>query len=222
MLRIEKMEPGDVLLLPTYYYSQPYKALESQIEFKAEAALSSMVEYMKKVLGERVQNQIMTLVPPTQKMISKAVAEQVVILSGQTYIHAELYLGKGWVLAGWFEGVKLIKYKPSAFQVFDVVRYKGLDKDKMLKAVDKYWNLPYDYQSLGINSIIEIVNALGNFVGYEDLEEKIEDWLPWDNPRAMICSELVARMLMEGGIQFKKPEFISPQDLLEHPDQKLI
>ena len=219
MLVMEKLEPGDVLVLPTYYYSQPYKALKSQIEFKADQLLAAMIDYMKKVLGERVQGQILKLVPPAQDFISKAVAEQVVRLAQQEYIHAEIYLGRGWVLAGWFEGVKLVKYKPSVFQMFDVVRYEGLDKEKMFKAVDKYWNLPYDYASLGVNSIIELISAFGNFVGYEDLEEKIEDWLPWDNPKAMMCSELVARMLMEGGVEFDKPEFISPQDLVQHPKQ---
>jgi len=39
----------------------------------------------------------------------------VVRLAQQEYIHAEIYLGRGWVLAGWFEGVKLVKYKPSVF-----------------------------------------------------------------------------------------------------------
>ncbi len=73
----------------------------------------------------------------------------------------------------------------------DVLRFEGVDAERMLKAVDKYWNLPYDYASLGLNSIAEIVGAFGKFVGYEDLEEKVQDLLAYNNPKNMICSELV-------------------------------
>lgn len=223
MVKIDKLQPGDVLLLPTYYYSEPYKALKNQIEFKAELFLEGMINYMKKILGETIQNAILSLVPPTAEFVSSAVAKQVVRLAQQEYIHAELYLGKGWVLAAWLSGVKLLKYPPSHYQMVDVLRFEGVDAERMLKAVDKYWNLPYDYASLGLNSIAEIVGAFGKFVGYEDLEEKVQDLLAYNNPKNMICSELVQRMLHEGGIEFDQPfEFISPQDLKEHPKAKLI
>ena len=222
MNKLFKLEPGDVLLVPTYYYSMPYQQVQNQIEINAQKLLDGMIKQMEKFLGKQAKYQIMTLVPPTAKYVSTEQAKQVVQICGQKYIHSELYLGRGWVISAGGDGTKLIKYQPSAFQVFDIVRFDGLDVQKTIAAVDKYWNLPYDYASLGINQIAELLGQFGKFVGYEDLELKVEDFFHFDNPKAMICSELVQRLLQEGGVKFDQFEFISPQDLADRADQRLL
>ncbi len=201
----------------------PYNILKNQVEFNAQRILEGIVTYMRKVLGNQIQEAIMKLVPPTAQFVSEQVAKEVVKLAGQEYIHQEIYLKNGWVLAAYGNGTKLVKYPPSQYHVFDVVRFEGVDKEKVLAAVDKYWNLPYDYTSLGLNTIAEIFGAFGKFAGFEDLEDKVQGFLRYDNPNAMICSELVQRMLQEGGVKFDQPlEYISPSDLKDHLQARLL
>jgi len=123
-----------------------------------------------------------------------------------------MYIGGGFVIAAWVNGVHIISYPLAQFSKFHIYRYPGLDDDKRAKmrsVITKYFNKPYDFISLILNGIPEILS-----LGFEPLERFFEGKLPYDNPNMMICSELVARIYQEVGIYFEpKAEFVTPDDL---------
>ena len=59
-------------------------------------------------------------------------------------------------------------------------------REVIKEIVRKYFNKQYDFVSLILNGIPEILS-----LGIETLERYFENALPYDNPDKMICSELV-------------------------------
>jgi hypothetical protein len=142
----------------------------------------------------------------------KELADLLSLLTNHKYIHAELYLGNGWVLAGTFEGVKL--YKPDLKTLLSAHIYRPpmpVSSEELRKVVTKYFNLEYDWASLLLNAIPEILSF-----GNEQLERMIENWLGYKNERKMICSEVIARIYKDLGYEFEpNAEFVTPDDIAE-------
>jgi|GEM_PF-2866271 len=56
---IVKLQTGDVLLLPIYYYSQPYKSLAEIVDFGVDFVLDTVKNSLEKLVGEKAANMIM-------------------------------------------------------------------------------------------------------------------------------------------------------------------
>lgn len=216
-IKITKLETGDILLSPLYYYTAPYKFLESAVGIGAYTCKETIIKSIKTLIGENGYDLLTKYIPVDSSPddVSVQSAKAIINFFGNKYIHSEIYLKNGWVLSAYTEGSKLVKYKPDSYAYFDVYRADGINKDTVLDLVDKYWNLPYDYTSTTINAIIEFISApMKNLFGMQDVEDKIENFLPYDNKNKVMCSELVSRILEESGFKFnEKLEFISPSDL---------
>lgn len=217
MKNIVNLKTGDVLLLPIYYYSQPYKSLSSVVDFGADFIIENMQKQIQKLAGEKVANLIFGLIPKDidSDKITSELVKKVTSLTNVRYIHAELYLENGWTLQAYTNGVKLTKYKPSAFQKFDVYRFKNVDEEGLISLVNKYWNLPFDYSSQVISAVQELIDLpMKKFFGFENLEEKTENFMRYDDPSKVSSGELCARMLKEAGAEIEgEIEYISPDDL---------
>lgn len=158
-------------------------------------------------------------------ILGQNVAKIVKNITDQDYLHAEMYIGNGYIMAAWMNGVHIAKYPLSILAKFDVYRHR----DKRIKALirerikddlkafvkgetTKYINKPYDLQSLILNSVSEIVGIVKN-------EEQFENSLGYDNPHAYICSEMIARIYHDVGVNIKQNlEFISPDDIAKCPE----
>lgn len=158
-------------------------------------------------------------------LLGQNTAKLIKNLTDQDYLHAEMYIGNGYIMASWLNGVHIAKYPISVLSKFDVFRHRN----KRVKAVirerikddlkafingetTKYINKPYDLQSLILNSISEIVGIVAN-------EEDFENSLNFDNPHAYICSEMIARIYADAGVKIKDNlEFISPDDIAKSPE----
>lgn len=155
-----------------------------------------------------------------EKILGKSFTIFVSNLLGHRYIHAEMYIGAGWILAAWMNGVKLLKAQPWYVDRFDIFRHPKIeDKHRrwIEKIFQKYWNMPYDYISLAENTLIEVAS-----VGTEPIEVYLEDKMLYQNPSAMICSELIARIFEDIGLKIERnSEFVTPDDLAEKL-QKII
>jgi hypothetical protein len=142
----------------------------------------------------------------------KELANLLSLLTNHEYIHAELYLGNGWVLAGTFEGVKL--YKPDLRTLLSAHIYRPptpVNSEELRKVVTKYFNLEYDWASLLLNAIPEILSF-----GNEQLERMLENWLNYKNENKMICSEVIARIFKDLGYEFEpNGDFVTPDDIAE-------
>ena len=156
-----------------------------------------------------------------KKFLGKDFADFVAKIEKHEYIHSELYVGNGYVLAAWFNGVHLIKYPLEVLSKFDIYRHEKMDEEKrkvIRKNVAKYFNMPYDFVSLILNGLPEILS-----LGFEPLERYFEKQLPYSDPKKMICSELVARMFKDAGIIIEPdPEFVTPDDLAQCEEMKKI
>lgn len=125
-------------------------------------------------------------------------------VTGQKYLHAELYLGEGWVLSATVNGVRLNKYSTSTIiKNFDIHRATfDYDAEKIRTIVKDYHNLRYDFISLYLNIIDTISSIFG-----------IKFQFPYDTKYMVICSELIARIYKDlYGIEFEG-EYTTPQDL---------
>jgi uncharacterized protein YycO len=146
-----------------------------------------------------------------EKFFGKDVADFLAKIEHHRYIHAELYLGNGYSIAALFNRVHLVSYPLKAFDRFDVYRYNLSDyqKLKMRDVALEYFNKPYDFASLILNGLPEILS-----LGMEPIERLIENYLNYDNPNAMICSELVARVYEKVGVKIEpRAEFVTPDDI---------
>jgi len=150
-----------------------------------------------------------------EKYLGKDFADKVASLEKHKYIHAEIYVGNGFILAGWFNGVKLLQPPLHYIAKFDIYRNSKMDDAKrylMKKKVAKYFNAPYDFASLILNGIPEVLS-----LGFEPLERYFEKQLPYSDPSKLICSELVARLYKDIGIEIEEnPEFVTPDDIAEN------
>lgn len=128
-------------------------------------------------------------------------------VSGQKYLHVELYLGEGWVISATVNGVKLTKYPlKNIVRDFEILRPKfEVPKDELISLIKDYHNKQYDFTSLFLNIIEEITEVFN--VKFE---------FPYNSEHRLICSELVARIYEDLGVSFKEnSEFMSPQDLVD-------
>jgi len=170
--------------------------------------------------------EIYTLIAGT---IGATVTQFLPKLLGEPYLHAELYIGKGYTMAAWTNGVHVHRYPLSTQMKFDVFRHR--DEDKAPKAIERlmledfkaylehrptrFLNKPYDFQSLFLNTIAELAQVLKHEKTVEENTMRI------DTPDAFMCSELVARVYKEAGYDLKtgdkSPEWVSPSDLALSP-----
>ena len=150
-----------------------------------------------------------------KQYLGKDFADFMAKLEKHNYIHSEIYVGNGFILAGWFNGVKLLRPHISYISKFDIFRHPKMDDEKrkrIQQSVAKYFNAPYDFKSLILNGIPELVS-----LGIEPLERYLEKQINYDDPSKMICSELVARLYKDAGIFIEdNPEFVTPDDLAEN------
>lgn len=159
--------------------------------------------------------------------VNKFFADLLEHLTGQQYAHVGIYLtpskdkNKFWSLEAIDQGVWLVERSVSDFQYLDVIRHKKIDKDHIIEMenlVYSYWNKPYDWTSLLLNGITE----LAGIIGFEEYIEKTFQEVR-DTPHTQICSELVARIYADVGLEFsKKPEYISPMDIYKNENFKII
>ncbi|WP_129408107.1 hypothetical protein [Marinitoga lauensis] len=156
-----------------------------------------------------------------KQFLGKNIADIIAKIEGHEYIHSELYVGNGYVLAAWFNGVHLIKYPLRILGNFDIYRHEKMDNEKrsvIKRNVAKYFNMRYDFASLILNGLPEILS-----LGFEPLERYLEKQLPYSDPNKMICSELVARMYKDAGIIIEPdPEFVTPDDIAQDGEMKKI
>ncbi|AJW76936.1 hypothetical protein X275_01445 [Marinitoga sp. 1197] len=153
-------------------------------------------------------------------VLGQNIAKLIKNITDQDYLHAEMYIGNGYIMAAWLNGVHIAKYPLEILRHFDVYRHrnkrvKTIIREKIkedLKAfvngeTTKYIARPYDLQSLILNSVSEIIGIVAD-------EENFEDSLNFDNPNAYICSELIARIYHDAGVDIKQNlEFVSPDDI---------
>jgi|Wag4MinimDraft_13_1082653.scaffolds.fasta_scaffold00172_3 hypothetical protein len=128
-------------------------------------------------------------------------------VTGQQYLHVELYLGEGWIISATVNGVKLSKYPVrTIIDNFDIFRPKfDIDEDLLVSLVDEYHNKPYDFTSLYLNIIKEITKIFG--VDFE---------FPYDTKFMLICSEMVSRIYESLGVSFHdKSEYVTPQEIVD-------
>lgn len=144
-------------------------------------------------------------------------------VTGQKYLHAELYVGYGYIFAAWTNGVHLYPARAVHFNYFDIFRHKDPTVNEMIhkviqrefekakKGEGEYFNKPYDTRSLFLNGIAEIL-------GVFNLEKWFEDEIALNTPQQFICSELIARIYQKAGYPIcEKPEWCSPQDIADSP-----
>lgn len=144
----------------------------------------------------------------------KAFADALSFFFGHNYIHAEIYVANGWQMGAWFDGVKVWKPPLNYFGLVHVYRLKPELKkvitiENMLEAVRKYFNREYDFPSLILNALIQILSF-----NSEKREAKLQaDFGLYANER-VICSELVAKIYEDIGITIEhNSEFVTPDDI---------
>lgn len=223
---IIKLQAGDILLLPVYYYSQPYKTLSDVIDFSADFLIDTIENSLEKLIGKQATSMLKQIIPQDidSDEITTSIVRKAMEITDVKYIHQEIYLQNGWTLSAHMNGVKLIKYKPSALQKFDIYRFNDADEKRIIDSVEKYWNLPFDYSSQAISRVQELLSLpMRTVFGVEDLEDKIEGFLDYDNEENVSSGELCARILDEAGIKMGNSlEYISPQDLSEISHARLL
>ena len=222
---IVKLQTGDVLLLPIYYYSQPYKSLAEIVDFGVDFVLDTVKNALEKLVGEKAANMIMQIIPPEMdsEKITLAIVKKVLAITDVKYVHQEMYLQNGWVLSAQLNGVKLIKYKSTAIQNFDVARFEGIDKEKVLESVYKYWNLPYDYAGKAISTLTDFLSLpFKKLFGIEDLEGSVEGFLEYEDNSAFQSGSLCAKILKDAGVNIDKVKYVSPDDLSKIDGVRII
>lgn len=158
---------------------------------------------------------------PVYKYVSKIFGEVVADFLWNhvdyEYGHSEIYYGAGYGLGSMSNGSRFGQYDLSLLSNLTILRHKeNVDEPKMRNSIEKFWNNPYDYDSLMRNTLTEILNILY-------LEEIIEDMWDIDTPKENICSEIIARIYDDYGLDFTdKEEWISPMDILKNENFEII
>ena len=150
------------------------------------------------------------------------------LLLNEPYLHAELYIGKGYTMGAWLNGVHISRYPLSTQMKFDVYRHVDEQASEAVKNViiedfeaflnkrpTRFLNKPYDFTTLIYNTVAELMQILKK-------EKTVEENIPrLDTPDAFICSELVARVYDAARYNLqtgdKSLEWVSPSDLAESP-----
>ena len=207
-----KMQIGDILLLPaerTPIYADIVSIVDESLKKIVKKHISINIKWLVGILPFSIDNILDSL------EIGEKVAEFLKEKTGNSYLHAGIYLDKGYGLEAWFNGVKLVKYTPKAIASFHVFRHKEFNLEqhgpKVLEKAKEYFNRSYDFASLIINSLAEISNLFWHS------EKKIEKlFKSYNTENAVICSELVARIYEEIGLPItENPEFTSPGDIAQ-------
>lgn len=135
------------------------------------------------------------------------VADLMTKLTGQEYLHSEMYLGEGWVITATPTAVHVHKYNTNMLvKNFDIFRPKfDVDEKTLINEVEDQHNKRYDWFSLYWNIASTITGMFG-------LELKA----PFDTKFAVICSELIVRIFEKMGVTFQeRAEFMTPQDIVD-------
>jgi len=96
-----------------------------------------------------------------EKYLGKGTADFLSTIEKHEYIHSEIYVGNGFILAAWFDGVKLIHAPLKYISKFDIFRHKKMTDEKrkiIQQNVAKYFNMHYDFASLILNGIPELLS----------------------------------------------------------------
>lgn len=142
----------------------------------------------------------------------KKLADILATLTNHRYIHAELYLGNGWIIAAAFDGVKLYKAPLAVIAKAHIYRAPiTIDENKLRETVKQYFNYEYDWTALILNGIPEVLSF-----GNEQIERIIENWLDYTDEQKLICSELVAKFFEEQGFKIEpRGDFVTPDDIAD-------
>jgi hypothetical protein len=116
-----------------------------------------------------------------------------------------------------YNGSRFGKYDLSLLSNLTILRHKEpVDEAKMRNSIEKFWNNPYDYDSIMRNTLTEILNILY-------LEEVIENMWDKNTVKENICSELIARIYDDYGLKFtNKSEWTSPTDIMQNENFNII
>lgn len=180
-----------------------------------DGAYTFLSKIIEKTIRRRTRD---ALTYTIARLIAQITLDKLAELFKHDYIHAELVLPRGHILAAWFNGV--VKYTPTAEQAkmlrvnTDVfVPVVELDPVKLEQAAAKYVGKQYDFTSLILNFITQ-VRALGNEVKEEQLENALLKY--YDNSEKMICSEVIARIYEELGYKIERSaEYTTPDDIAQ-------
>jgi len=185
-----KLKTGDIILCPKENTDGVYNAMMKWVEetFKDNVVLKVIGKYLVEYLADQVYN--------------------------HNYIHTEIYLGNGWQMGAWFNGVHL--WKPNLQYYTNVHIYrpkKTVNPDVILNAANQEFNKGYDFTSLILNSLITLLalNSEERERAFEDVVSKM-----YSDSNNVICSELVARILASDGIIIEPhTEYVTPDDIAQ-------
>lgn len=187
-----KLQTGDVILCPKETTDGIYTALINWVDktFRDNELLKVIGKFLADYLADQVYN--------------------------HNYIHAELYLGNGLQIGAWFNGVHIWKPSLAYFANAHVFRStQSIDAAKILDAAKQEFNKNYDFTGLIINTLITVM-AFNN----EEREKRLEETFRkiYNNPNSLTCSELVARIYANTGIQIERhAEYVTPDDIAQSP-----
>ena len=217
MAKIEKLQAGDIMLMPTEGISDIYRFLYSVSKPTAQMFVTGVKMFLKKYTNSPIVLNAVDDLINSDKIVKDAL-HFIISYTGQKYIHAEVMIGSRYNLAGWTNGSKIVKYPLHVFDKFDIYRIEGIEPEKIKDVAIKHWNVPYDLASLILNGGVELLTGIFR-IDENFLEEMLGEY--YNNPKAYICSELVARVYKSAGYKFyDNPEYISPQDLIDLPKQE--
>ena len=127
-------------------------------------------------------------------------------------VSSSVRAGKFWTLEAIEKGVYLLERDMSELKDLNVYRHIHMNDDsrEVIKSIlRKYWNMPYDYNSLLLNALSEFAGIIGLRNQANKLIAKI-----YDKPHEQICSELVIRIHEEAGMEFENmAEVSTPSDI---------
>lgn len=116
-------------------------------------------------------------------------------------------MGRAWILESGVKGVVVLPLDKFRDQMVAVVPVPDLTDEELSKVMDEYLGRDYDFTGL--------FGMTFNYIG-RWLKAKWRN--PWNNSRAMFCSELCVKALQESGFpgadQLVAAD-TSPQDLLD-------
>lgn len=147
-----------------------------------------------------------------KEKFGKIVADILSSFYGHQYMHAEVYLGNGYAIGAWTDGVKIYKIPLNILGLYHVYRCKYPIDEKMIdNSISELFNLPYGWEKLFVNTIITLLSF-----GNESLEKMYEEHFKLNMKDKVICSELVARIYEKQGIIIERQaEFTTPDDIAQ-------
>lgn len=211
MIKVPKV--SDVVLLPTEQIPTVYNTIVNVSNMYASQLKAGILAWIESKYGPQARKLADDLFKDVD--VGEPVANALIELTGQHYLHAGLFVGVSknavWTLEATFTGVKLVLHPLKSLARFDIYTCEEVDSEKIQKVILDFWNRPYDLPAL-------IREAIAEILGVFHLEKWFEDQIKYNNPHMLICSELVARVYEKAGYKlFDNPEDVSPQDIADHP-----